>query len=214
MVARQRHGGGAWLFAFALFVSVLLAVVPSGQAIKFELTASHDPVQKCIWDYSMVRRIKPWGVSFKVLTLVFFWQLDTLVIVTINVEPTTDQRIDLEIVDGSDHGNIYQSKRGVKGETRMAITTHTDADLGVCFTNYLDPGQFKISSGSGLLRLTFFWGAETEGVSESSKRPLKTAIDLDVDIGADAVDYNAIAKQGKFARASASTRKGFYYLCV
>jgi hypothetical protein len=34
------------------------------------------------------------------------------------------------------------------------------------------------------------------GVAESSRRPLKTAIDLDVDIGADAVDYSAIAKQG------------------
>jgi hypothetical protein len=50
----------------------------------------------------------------------------------------------MEIVDGSNHRNIYQSKRNVQGETRMAITTHADADLGVCFTNTLDKGASRI----------------------------------------------------------------------
>lgn len=47
----------------------------------------------------------------------------------------------MEIIDGSNHRNIYQSKRNIQGETRMAITTHADADLGVCFTNTLDRGE-------------------------------------------------------------------------
>lgn len=49
----------------------------------------------------------------------------------------------MEIVDGSNHRNVYQSKRNIQGETRMAITTHADADLGVCFTNQLDRGELR-----------------------------------------------------------------------
>lgn len=56
----------------------------------------------------------------------------------------------------------------------MAITTHADADLGVCFKNTLD-----------------------SHISESEATKHGRAVDLDVDIGADAVDYNAIAKQGQ-----------------
>lgn len=48
----------------------------------------------------------------------------------------------MEVVDGSNHRNIYQNKRDIKGETRMAITTHADADLGVCFRNTLDKGVY------------------------------------------------------------------------
>lgn len=57
-----------------------------------------------------------------------------------NIAKGSNQKVDMEIVDGSNHRNIYQSKRNIQGETRMAITTHADADLGVCFTNTLDRG--------------------------------------------------------------------------
>jgi len=88
---------------------------------------------------------------------------DTLVVITANVEKggLGNQRVDLEIIDGSNHRNIYQTKRNVMGETRIAITTHADAgelvflpycaanalnlwglsDLGVCFKNHLDSSQ-------------------------------------------------------------------------
>lgn len=106
----------------------------------------------------------------------------------------------MEIVDGSNHRNIYQSKRNVQGETRMAITTHADADLGVCFTNTLDKGKFSISTrGSQGLNGTLIWSDSLKllGVNNADGK-LARAVDLDVDIGADAVDYNAIAKAGTF----------------
>lgn len=61
-----------------------------------------------------------------------------------NIAKGPNQRVDMEIVDGSNHRNIYQSKRNIQGETRMAITTHADADLGVCFTNMLDKGVYLV----------------------------------------------------------------------
>ncbi|KAL7008151.1 vesicle coat component [Cystobasidiomycetes sp. EMM_F5] len=85
----------------------------------------------------------------------------------------------MEVLDGSNHRNVYQNKRNVNGETRMAITTHADADLGVCFKNYLDRDN----------------GA------------FERAIDLDIDIGADAVDYNAIAKAESLSGLEVEMRK-------
>ena len=54
------------------------------------------------------------------------------------LDHSPSQRIDIEIVDGSERGNVYLSKKSVKGETRLAVTTHENADVGVCFRNYLD----------------------------------------------------------------------------
>lgn len=70
---------------------------------------------------------------------------DTLVVISVSAPLEGPmQRVDMEIVDGSGSRNIYQSKKGIKGETRMAITTHADADLGVCFKNYLDPSELRV----------------------------------------------------------------------
>jgi len=93
-------------------------------------------------------------------------------------------RIDMEVIDGSGSRNVYQSKKGLKGETRMAITTHADADLGVCFRNVLD-----------------------RSVPEETAHTYQRSIDLDVDIGADAVDYNAIAKQESLSGLEVEMRK-------
>lgn len=103
-----------------LLLSILSLTLPSS-AIKFTLQASHAPIQKCLWSYAMS---------------------DTLVVISVSAPLAGPmQRVDMEIVDGSGSRNIYQSKKGIKGETRMAITTHADADLGVCFKNYLDPSK-------------------------------------------------------------------------
>lgn len=95
-----------------------LLLLPSALAVKFQLQASHSPTQKCLWNYAMS---------------------DTLVVISVSAPlQGALQRLDMEVVDGSGSRNIYQSKKGLKGETRMAVTTHADADLGVCFKNTLD----------------------------------------------------------------------------
>lgn len=55
------------------------------------------------------------------------------------------QRVDIEIVDSSPRRNVYLSKRGVSGETRLAVTSHADGDIGVCFKNHLDSGMSELS---------------------------------------------------------------------
>lgn len=82
--------------------------------------------------------------------LLFGSRLIEIVYVAANVEAGTGQRIDMEILDGSSHRNVYQNKRGLAGETRMAITTHADADLGVCFKNTLDSSRVLHFNASGV----------------------------------------------------------------
>ena len=113
--------------ALLLPLLLLLSLLPSASAIKFDLTSTSAGPVKCIWNYALS---------------------DTLVVVTVNtkahnsVEPAGEQRIDVEVVDGSKHNNIYLSKKGIgKAETRMAINTHSHADLGVCFRNVLRKGE-------------------------------------------------------------------------
>lgn len=150
-----------------LLSSVLVLVtLLSVQAIKFDIDAETHPHNKCIWNYALS---------------------DTLVVITVNTvakDPFTfsDQRVDVEVVDGSKHNNVYLSKKNIKGETRLAINTHTHADLGVCFKNSL------------------------LGRSLNGKHPSVT-VDLDVDIGADAVDYNAIANQESLSGLETEMRK-------
>ncbi|ETS59921.1 hypothetical protein PaG_05894 [Moesziomyces aphidis] len=150
----------------ARLLLLLIAVLSSTlvQAIKFDLPAATHPHTKCIWNYALS---------------------DSLVIITANTiakEPFdfSNQRLDVEVVDGSKHNNVYLSKKNIKGETRLAINTHSHADLGVCFKN--------------------------TQTSKSSTAPVVT-IDLDVDIGADAVDYNAIANQESLSGLETEMRK-------
>ena len=67
--------------------------------------------------------------------------MNVLVIVTANVGHGPSQRTDIEIVDSSPNRNVYLSKRNIKGETRLAITTHADGEVGVCLSNYLEHGK-------------------------------------------------------------------------
>lgn len=111
-----RPGQMYWSTSLVLVLVTALAQV---QAVKFQLQAAHSPTQKCLWNYAMS---------------------DTLVVISVSAPLAGSmQRLDMEVVDGSGSRNIYQSKKGLKGETRMAVTTHADADLGVCFRNVLDP---------------------------------------------------------------------------
>lgn len=102
-----------WIFA------LLLSLAEQTYSIKFLLPAHHYPPSKCIWN----------GVHS-----------NQLVVVTANVGDGPSQRTDIEIIDSSPQRNVYLSKRGINGETRMAVTAHAEGEVGVCFRNYLNSG--------------------------------------------------------------------------
>ncbi|GJJ15148.1 hypothetical protein Clacol_009423 [Clathrus columnatus] len=148
----------------ASFISLFfLLFIPFTQAIKFNLRAYRFPREKCFWNTAHDNQ---------------------LVIVTANVGPGGDQRIDIQIVDSSPQKNVYLSKKNIQGETRLAITTHVEGEVGVCFKNYL--------------------GSHVSSQDAPNKMRV---IDLDVDIGADAVDYNAIANQESLSGLETEMRK-------
>ncbi|KAF7360550.1 Endoplasmic reticulum vesicle protein 25 [Mycena venus] len=140
-----------------------LSLVPSIHAIKFALQPFRFPPNKCIWNSA---------------------HNGALVIVTANVSPGDNQRIDIEIVDSSPQKNVYLSKRDINAETRLAITTHADGEVGVCFKNFLH-----------------------KDISSEKATKMSRIIDLDVDIGAEAVDYNAIANQESLSGLETEMRK-------
>ncbi|KZT25654.1 hypothetical protein NEOLEDRAFT_1156109 [Neolentinus lepideus HHB14362 ss-1] len=151
-------------FTFPLLLSlVILLLATPTFAIKFTLPSYRYPPAKCIWDTV---------------------HDNALVIVTANVGPGANQRVDVEIVDNSPQRNVYLSKKGIDGETRLAVTAHAEGDVGVCFRNYLD-----------------------HDVPEKDRLKHSRVIDLDMDIGADAVDYNAIANQESLSGLEVEMRK-------
>jgi len=107
-----------------------------------------------------------------------------LVIVTANVGPGPSQRIDINIIDSTPQRNVYLSKKDINAETRLAVTAHAEGQIGVCFKNYLAPD-----------------------VKMDIARNMTRTIDLDIDIGADAVDYNAIANQESLSGIETEMRK-------
>ena len=107
---------------------LLLSSLHLVAAIKFNLPAYQYPPAKCIWNAA---------------------HTNSLVIVTANVGPGENQRVDISILDSSENRNVYLSKKGIKGETRLAITTHADGEVGVCFKNYVEGGRYSSSSLKG-----------------------------------------------------------------
>lgn len=110
------------LFRFSLLLSLLSFIFPSC-AIKFNLPAYRWPQKKCLWNPA---------------------HDNTLVIVTANISPGPNQRTDIEIVDSSPQQNVYLRKKGIKAETRLAVTTHAEGEVGVCFYNYLEQGRYNL----------------------------------------------------------------------
>ncbi|KAG6377488.1 emp24/gp25L/p24 family/GOLD-domain-containing protein [Boletus reticuloceps] len=142
---------------------LLLFLLPFSNAIKFTLPPAKFPTDKCIWNAA---------------------HINALVIVTANVSPGPNQRIDIEIIDATPQRNVYLSKKDIKGETRLAVTAHAEDEIGVCFKNHLAPE-----------------------VRTEMERNMTRTIDLDVDVGADAVDYNAIANQESLSGLETEMRK-------
>ncbi|TFL04631.1 emp24/gp25L/p24 family/GOLD-domain-containing protein [Pterulicium gracile] len=147
----------------SLFLGLILSLTLQATAIKFVLPANKYPLAKCIWNTA---------------------HENELVIVTANVGPGAKQRVDIEIVDSSPNKNVYLSKKDIKQETRLAITTHAEGEVGVCFKNHLDKSATNDQEGK-----------------------VSRIVDLDVDIGADAVDYNAIANQESLSGLETEMRK-------
>jgi p24 family protein delta-1 len=104
-----------------LLLLTLTLFIPPASAIKFTLQSYRFPPQKCIWNAA---------------------HDNALVIVTAIVGPGEDQRVDIEIVDSSPQKNVYLSKRNIQGETRLAVTTHAEGEVGVCLKNYLAHGTW------------------------------------------------------------------------
>lgn len=154
----------SWTLLF--FVTLLLLQSSPANAIKFSLQAYRYPPGKCIWNPA---------------------HPNALVIVTANVSPGGGQRVDVEIVDSGPQKNVYLSKKGINGETRLAITTHSDGEVGVCFRNYLDDCECHRMHVvlQPVLNTILYLLAVPSGEAKLSQK----IIDLDVDIGADAVDY-------------------------
>jgi len=90
---------------------------------------------------------------------------DTLVVVTATVSGNRGdgQRVNILIRDGL--GNDYGRPKNVVGESRTAFTSHAEGAFDVCFENILDDGQH--------------YGPTRH-------------VELDVEVGADARDWNAI----------------------
>lgn len=105
------------------FLAFFAIIAPFTHAIKFTLPAARTPIPKCIWNAAHTH---------------------ALVIVTANVGPGPQQRVDVEILDSTPHRNVYLSKRDINGETRLAVTAHGEGEVGVCFKNYLPPGTFVV----------------------------------------------------------------------
>jgi hypothetical protein len=104
---------------FIGLTTLLLFSVPI-HAIKFVLPASTYPPQKCIWNQA---------------------HANTLVIITANVGTAENQRTDIEIVDSTPQRNVYLAKKGIKAESRLAITTHAEGEVGVCFKNHVEGSE-------------------------------------------------------------------------
>ncbi|OLL23993.1 Endoplasmic reticulum vesicle protein 25 [Neolecta irregularis DAH-3] len=108
-----------------------------------------------------------------------FVSADTLVVVTAIVTGSKGdgQRVNIEIKDMQ--GNQYGKPRDAIGEVRMAFTTHDASSMDVCFENIA-----------------------IDGLPGKSRD-----IELDVEIGADAMDWAAIQKAEKLKPVEVELRR-------
>lgn len=88
------------------------------------------------------------------------------------------QTVNIDIKDTV--GNKYGKTKDAVGETRMAFTSHAEAAFDVCFENILADGR---------------------------KLGLARSVELDVDIGADARDWNAIQAAEKLKPVEIELRR-------
>ncbi|PQE07742.1 endoplasmic reticulum vesicle 25 protein [Rutstroemia sp. NJR-2017a BVV2] len=107
---------------------------------------------------------------------------DTLVVVTATIDgwKGDGMQVDMHIKDAV--GNEYGRPRDIVGEKRMAFTSLADASFDVCFENHF--------AGSGRVN------------GHPSRH-----IELDIDIGADAKDWNAVQATEKLKPVETELRR-------
>ncbi|KAI8144397.1 emp24/gp25L/p24 family/GOLD-domain-containing protein [Fennellomyces sp. T-0311] len=108
----------------------------------------------------------------------------TLVFARVNVGPGYNQRVGMEIVDDAEVPNVYTKKPDISGEITNAFDTRADGEINICFTNTLP---------------------EDTGFHEAPEysRP----VEVNFNVGAEAVDFETLAKKEKLGPLELELRK-------
>lgn len=106
-----------------------------------------------------------------------------LVVVSVNTNgtPNDGQILSLRITNSD--GDEYRRKDDIKGNFKVAFNAHETSSFDICFTNKIQPG----------------W--------RNNGKPLTTEVELEVEAGANARDWNAIQSAEKLKPAEVQLRK-------
>jgi hypothetical protein len=105
----------------------------------------------------------------------------TLVVANIKTTATVNDGQSLTVFILDNKGNEYGRKKNVRDTVRMAFTAHTDAAFDVCFDNVL--------------------------TNSRSNQKLSKNVELDVEIGANARDWNAVQAAEKLKPTELELRR-------
>ncbi|KAI8982538.1 emp24/gp25L/p24 family/GOLD-domain-containing protein [Pilobolus umbonatus] len=105
---------------------------------------------------------------------------DTLVHTTINIGEGYNQRVQFEIADDSEGRNIYIKKTNVEGELRNAFSTNRDGEILICFANVLNEGFKEAPQYKRAIELQVNIGAEAAGYQNSASTEKLTPLDLEL----------------------------------
>lgn len=110
-----------------------------------------------------------------------FVQADLMVVINLNTNGRINdgQQLNLRITDLA--GNEYRKKNDINGQVKVAFTAHESSAIDVCFTNYLE--------------------------NKWSRHTVATEIELDIESGAAARDWNAEQAFEKLVPAEVELRK-------
>lgn len=114
-----------------------------------------------------------------------FVQENQMVVVNINTDgyKGDGQRLDLTIVDSV--GNLYATRKDIVGKIKIAFTSHNNAAIDICFYNYQEQQWKKHGSREASVRL----------------------IELEVESGAAARDWNALQASEKLKPVEVELKK-------
>ncbi|RQM05247.1 hypothetical protein DH86_00001791, partial [Scytalidium sp. 3C] len=107
---------------------------------------------------------------------------DTLVVVTSTIDGRKGDGMILDLQIRDSMGNEYGKAKDVVGEKRMAFTSLADASFDVCFECY--------------------FASSSKGIRNPSRH-----VELDIDIGADAKDWSAVAATEKLKPVETELRR-------
>ncbi|OBA22454.1 hypothetical protein METBIDRAFT_31347 [Metschnikowia bicuspidata var. bicuspidata NRRL YB-4993] len=107
---------------------------------------------------------------------------DQLVVISVNTDGYRGdgQKLQLTVIDTL--GNQFARKNDINKETRISFTTHESAAIDICFANFLDRGH-------------------------GGRRQLSREVNLEVESGASARDWNALQTAEKLKPAEVDLRR-------